>query len=309
MSLVPISIADLRGATAEPLDDLRAAKMRGAGLFLVHSRQLSATSERGALEGDFLLEWDETLDTATLDPSLWRFLVAPGQFPAFARWALNRLGNIEALLQLAPEEESDLACCVLPHLEAIPGVRPVLAPVASDAPQLLAAARRLLTRTPYPLSLLPLTGSYDPDAMTLVFSSLMESGRVHSFLVPSPDPRHSAAAATSLLNALELRRFGVNYVSCPTCGRCEIPLEEIVAQVRQQTSDISTPLNVAIMGCVVNGPGESKHADIGIAGGRSGGVLIKNGQVVGKLEKHEFVDALVREIRQMARDRGETISG
>src|SRR5207247_132284 len=107
------------------------------------------------------------------------------------------------------------------------------------------AGRRLLESSSYPISLVPLSGRFDPDALTLVFSSLMESGRVHSFLVPARDSRESAAAATSLLNALELRRFGINYVSCPTCGRCEIPLEEIVAQVRERTSHISTPLNVA----------------------------------------------------------------
>lgn len=305
MTLVPIALADLRGSGLDPLDVLRSAKMRGAGLFVVAREQVAALATRGALEGDFLLDWGEGLDAATLDPGISRFLVETADFARFARWARERLGNMEVIVRVAPDDEADLECCIVPHLEAIPGLKPILAPAASTAGALLASGKRLLARTAYPLSLLPLGGALDVDGLTLAFSSLMESGRVHSFLVPAGDPAQAAAAGTSLLNALELRRFGVNYVSCPTCGRCEIPLEEIVASVREQTAGIATPLNVAIMGCVVNGPGESKHADIGIAGGRSGGVLIKDGQVVGKLEKDEFVSVLVREIKQMAAERGE----
>ncbi len=305
LNLVPLAIADLRDVPSEPLDELRAAKMRGAGLFLISSSQVQDVTATGSLEGDFLLQWSPTLSAEDLDPSIARFLVETSDFGEFARWARGRLGNMDAVVRVSPDDEGDLDCCLLPHLEAIPGMQAVLCPVATSLEDLLLQSRRLLAANDPPLALLPFEGDLDRDGLVVVLSTLIESGRIHSFALPDREPRLSAASATSLLNALELRRFGLNYVSCPTCGRCEIPLEGLVSEVRERTAHISTPLNVAIMGCVVNGPGESKHADIGIAGGRSGGVLIKDGEVVGKIEKHQFADVLVEQIEKMAAHRGE----
>ena len=298
--LIPLVAADLRGALLEPLETLRDAKLRGAALFVVSATQLGEFESRGALTAEFLVEWSPAFDPVRLDAAFNRFLVGAAAFEPFARWARQRLGNLEVVLRLSSDDERDLDGRLLPRLRAREGLRAVLAPIAASPCELLAAGRRLLDRTDLPLALLPAEGVFDPDGFTLAAASLMESGRVHTVLFPGRDAVGGAVAGTSLLNALELRRFGINYVSCPTCGRCEIPLEEIVGEVRRRTAHISTPLDVAIMGCVVNGPGESRHADLGIAGGHSGGVLIKNGAVVGKLENHQFVDVLVDEIEKMA---------
>jgi hypothetical protein len=307
--LIPLVGADLRRTMLEPLETLRDAKLRGAALFLVSAAQLGEFESRGALTAEFLVEWSPALDPVRLDASFNRFLVEAAAFAPFVRWARQRLGNLEAMLRVTRDDERDFDCCLLPHLQARDGLRAVLAPVAGGAGELFAASSRLLGRTDLPLALLPPAEGCDADGFTLAAASLMESGRVHSVLFPGAEPVGAAAAGTALLNALELRRFGINYVSCPTCGRCEIPLEEIVGEVRRRTAHISTPLDVAIMGCVVNGPGESRHADLGLAGGHSGGVLIKNGAVVGKLENHQFVDVLVEEIEKMAAGRGETDAG
>ena len=85
-------------------------------------------------------------------------------------------------------------------------------------------------------------------------------------------------------------------VSCPTCGRTQIDLIGLASKVEKMTEDMPLDLKVAVMGCVVNGPGEAKEADIGIAGGKGTGLLIKKGEVVRTLPEHELVDALMEEL-------------
>ena len=94
-----------------------------------------------------------------------------------------------------------------------------------------------------------------------------------------------------------MRDFGINFVSCPTCGRTEIDLFKIAEQVEKQLKNVNKKLTVAIMGCVVNGPGEAADADIGIACGKNSALLFKKGQTIRKLEGVEIVDVLVNEVR------------
>lgn len=103
-----------------------------------------------------------------------------------------------------------------------------------------------------------------------------------------------------ILSSLGLRRrMGVEIISCPTCGRCEWNLENKAAQIEARTRDIKVPLKVAVMGCAVNGPGEAKHADIGVAGGKGECLLFKKGQVLAKIPEDRVVEVLLREIREM----------
>lgn len=113
-------------------------------------------------------------------------------------------------------------------------------------------------------------------------------------------PLEEVRVGYGILRALAIRKRGVEIVSCPTCGRCNVDLAPLVAKVEQGVKKISTPITVAMMGCVVNGPGEAKEADIGIAGGRGVGVLFKKGAVVRKLKEKDFVPVLLREIEEMA---------
>jgi (E)-4-hydroxy-3-methylbut-2-enyl-diphosphate synthase len=103
-----------------------------------------------------------------------------------------------------------------------------------------------------------------------------------------------------ILRALKIRGRGVEIISCPTCGRCEIDLTPLVKKVEKDVQDITTPMTVAIMGCVVNGPGEAKEADIGIAGGKRAGVLFKEGKIVRKVKEKDFAKVLLEEIQNMA---------
>jgi len=113
------------------------------------------------------------------------------------------------------------------------------------------------------------------------------------------DPVEEVRVGYGILRALDIRKRGVEIISCPTCGRCNIDLAPLVAKVEQGVKKISAPLTVAMMGCVVNGPGEAKEADIGIAGGKGVGVLFKKGKVVRKLKERDFVSVLLKEIREM----------
>ena len=114
------------------------------------------------------------------------------------------------------------------------------------------------------------------------------------------DPVKEVLAAKRLLSALGLRRDGIRFISCPTCGRTEIDLIGIANEVERRLQGINKDITVAVMGCVVNGPGEAAAADIGIAGGKQCGVLFKKGKIInGKIPEDKLVDVLVSEIEKM----------
>ncbi|MGI6513431.1 MAG: flavodoxin-dependent (E)-4-hydroxy-3-methylbut-2-enyl-diphosphate synthase [Syntrophomonadaceae bacterium] len=117
------------------------------------------------------------------------------------------------------------------------------------------------------------------------------------------DPREEVWAAYEILRAAGRRSRGVELVSCPTCGRCEIQLQELAEEVDRELRGIEQPLKVAVMGCVVNGPGEARDADIGIAGGRGFGLLFKGGQVIAKVENNRMASALIDAARETAKRR------
>lgn len=113
------------------------------------------------------------------------------------------------------------------------------------------------------------------------------------------DSRDEVKAAFEMLKALGLRHRGVKLVSCPTCGRCEIDVIGLANEIEKRTAHIKTPMDVAIMGCGVNGPGEAKEAEIGIVGGRKSGALYKDGKPVGKFNAEDLLDTLLTEIEDL----------
>ena len=115
----------------------------------------------------------------------------------------------------------------------------------------------------------------------------------------SSDPVNEVKVAYEILRSLGLRHYGPEIISCPTCGRCEIDLFSIVNKVEKAIMGIKSSPKIAIMGCVVNGPGEAKEADIGVAGGRGQGVLFKKGEVVKKFPEHELAEVLINEVKKM----------
>ena len=113
------------------------------------------------------------------------------------------------------------------------------------------------------------------------------------------DPVREVQACWTLLQALGLRRRGPEIVSCPTCGRCKVDMIAIAQEVEERLRAVAKPVRVAVMGCVVNGPGEARDADIGIAFGDGQGILFRKGEVLRKVLANETVDALMEEIQAL----------
>ncbi len=118
------------------------------------------------------------------------------------------------------------------------------------------------------------------------------------------DPVEEVRTAWEILRALGIRKRGVEIISCPTCGRCRIDLFDIAEKIEKALLKFKVPVKIAIMGCVVNGPGEAKEADIGIAGGDGMGILFKKGKLVRKVPQDRLMDVLLEEVKNFEKESG-----
>ncbi len=177
---------------------------------------------------------------------------------------------------------------------------------ASDVLRTVEAYRLFSKRSDYPLHLGVTEAGKGSAAIvksSLGIGLLLNEGIGDTLRVSlTGDPVEEVRVGYGILRALGIRKRGVEIISCPTCGRCNVDLAPLVAKVEQAVRKISAPLTVAMMGCVVNGPGEAKEADIGIAGGKGVGVLFKKGKVISKLKERDFVSVLLREIQEMTEE-------
>lgn len=115
----------------------------------------------------------------------------------------------------------------------------------------------------------------------------------------SDDPIKEIECARAVLQSLELRSFGVEIISCPTCGRTNVDLIGLANEVEQRTKHIKKPLKIAVMGCAVNGPGEAREADIGIAGGKGEGLIFKKGEIIRKVPEAELITTFMLELEEL----------
>lgn len=135
---------------------------------------------------------------------------------------------------------------------------------------------------------------------TLGIGYLLANGIGDTFRVSlTRDPVEEVRVAYEILRALGLRERGPEIISCPTCGRCEIDLFGLVEEVERALGDIKASPKIAIMGCVVNGPGEAREADIGIAGARGQGILFRKGELVRKIPEEKLADVLIKEVKKL----------
>lgn len=119
----------------------------------------------------------------------------------------------------------------------------------------------------------------------------------------SAEPEEEIPVAYEILRALELRNRGVTFVSCPSCGRVEIDVVSVANEVERRLSKVETPIQVAVMGCVVNGPGESRDADVGLAGGKGRGVIFRKGKPIKTVPEDQFLDAVLKEVASLLPER------
>ncbi len=113
------------------------------------------------------------------------------------------------------------------------------------------------------------------------------------------EPKDEVRVAYDILKAVGLRQRGVNFVSCPTCGRCQIDLIRVAEEVEKRLQGVDKQITVAVMGCAVNGPGEAREADVGIAGGKGEGLVFRHGEIVRKVPENQLADALMEEISKL----------
>ena len=173
---------------------------------------------------------------------------------------------------------------------------------ASDVHRTLEAYRLLSSKTDLPLHVgVTEAGALFPGIVksSLGIGMLLAEGIGDTIRVSlTRDPAEEVRVGFEILKALNIRRRGPEIVSCPTCGRCKIGLFDIVEQVDKALLTSTLDTKIAIMGCIVNGPGEAKEADIGIAGGDGKGILFKKGKVVKKIPEEKLVEVLLEEIRK-----------
>ena len=174
---------------------------------------------------------------------------------------------------------------------------------SSTVPTMVEACRLFRSKCDYPLHIgVTETGPVKQGLIksAMGIGALLLDGIGDTIRVSlTDDPVEEVYAAKDILKAAGLRKEGVNIVSCPTCGRTRIDLIGLVNQVDAALKDCEKPITVAVMGCVVNGPGEAREADIGIAGGDGWGMIFEKGEQVEKLPYEELLPALLKRIEQM----------
>jgi (E)-4-hydroxy-3-methylbut-2-enyl-diphosphate synthase len=183
---------------------------------------------------------------------------------------------------------------------------------AFDVPTMVAAYREMATRVPYPLHL-GVTEAGTPGAGTvrsaIGIGILLSEGIGDTIRVSlAADPAEELPVCWDILKSLNIRFRGPTIVACPTCGRIEVDLIPLANAVEETFKTIGKPITVAVMGCVVNGPGESRDADIGLAAGKGRGAIFRKGEVVRTVSEDQFMTALLQEGAKVIEERyGETI--
>ncbi|MDE6954417.1 MAG: flavodoxin-dependent (E)-4-hydroxy-3-methylbut-2-enyl-diphosphate synthase [Oscillospiraceae bacterium] len=174
---------------------------------------------------------------------------------------------------------------------------------ASSVPATMGAYRLMAERYDYPLHLgVTEAGTRDIGELKAAAGSggLLGLGIGDTLRVSlTADPVEEVYAARRILKAVGLRREGPELIACPTCGRTQIDLIPMAERVEELLKAVDKPITVAVMGCVVNGPGEARHADVGIAGGKGEGVLFKHGEIVARVPEEELVPGLMKLIGEL----------
>ena len=202
----------------------------------------------------------------------------------------------------------DLALSEIRILEELAFTDIIVSVKAFEVPKMIAAYRRLAKAVPYPLHLgvtesgTLLSGSVRSTAgmSVLLYEGIGDTIRVSL----SEDPVMEVNAAFDILKSLELRDQGLTLVACPSCGRADIDLIPLAKVAEQRLRALTVPMKIAVMGCEVNGPGEAKDADVGIAGGVGKGAIFRKGKVVGVYPEAQLMDALLSEVDKILVENG-----
>ena len=222
-------------------------------------------------------------------------------------------GSLEKDLQVkhggaTPAALVESAVRAVADLEAV-GFRSIVVSLkASNVLHTIAAYRLAARALHYPLHLGVTEAGWGLAGIvksSVGMGALLADGIGDTLRVSLTDtPVQEVRVAREILSSVGLRRTGVEIISCPTCGRCGVDLQRTARAVRSRLSDITTPLTVAVMGCPVNGPGEAKAADFGLAGGKGKAVIFSRGKILKTVPESRMIDALVAAVREQSGNRG-----
>ena len=177
---------------------------------------------------------------------------------------------------------------------------------AHDVPLTIAAYKLMADTVNYPLHLgITEAGTIKSGIIksAVGIGAMLAQGIGDTFRISlTGDPLEEVKVANEILKALDLREYGPVMISCPTCGRCNIDLAKIANEVETLLANIKKPIKVAVMGCVVNGPGEAKSADVGIAGGKGQGLVFRHGEIVRTVSEEQLVAELFKEINKIVNE-------
>jgi len=191
----------------------------------------------------------------------------------------------------------------LGHEEAVVSVK------ASDVPTMVAAYRLLSKRVDYPLHLgVTESGTVATGTVksAVGIGILLAEGIGDTIRVSlAGDVLEEIRVGREILKSLDLRVFGPTVVACPTCARCDIDVMKVAAEVEHRLKDVTIPLRISVLGCAVNGPGEARESDVGIAGGPGFGIMFKHGEKVGRVNEADMIETLVDEVRRMEAERSD----
>lgn len=203
-----------------------------------------------------------------------------------------------------PEAMVESAMIAVGQLEAMGFNNIVLSIKASSVRTTIAAYRAVAKRLEYPLHLGVTEAGYSAQGLiksAIGIGALLADGIGSTIRVSlTGDPVKEVKAGFLILRSLGLRNNGLEIISCPTCGRCRVELEDIIKHIESNIAPMDKHIRLAIMGCVVNGPGEAREADIGIAFGETGAVVFQHGQKLFSAPINDAIDALVKTVNQMA---------
>jgi len=174
---------------------------------------------------------------------------------------------------------------------------------SSNVNQMIESYKKISSKVNYPLHL-GVTEAGTPwrgiIKSSIGIGALLSEGIGDTIRVSlTGDPIEEVKVGKEILRSLNLYNKGIEFISCPTCGRTEINLIKIAEKVEKRLEDVDKNIKVAIMGCVVNGPGEARESDIGIAGGKGYGLIFKKGKIIKKVKEEDLVEGLIEEIRNM----------
>ncbi len=216
---------------------------------------------------------------------------------SLAKSVYGKYGGVcaDALVESVMQEVS--------YLESLNFYDMILAVKSSNAIMSLDAYEKLAKLVDYPFHI-GITEAGTKFSGTIKSSVAMGSMLLHGIgdtmrVSLTADPVEEVKVAKEILSSLDIRRFGATLISCPTCGRCEVDLEHMANSVQTELQHVKKPITVAVMGCAVNGPGEAKEADIGIASGRGAATIFKHGNPNRRVDEDDAVDALMDEISKM----------